>query len=73
MYMHYDMDNTAGIQWFGEWTDQDIYSWTTENDRALYTRLLEVESYRDRFMVHPLVDGCLLHRRLGRSAWNMVG
>ena len=49
MYIPYDMDNTAGIQWFGEWTDQDIYSWTTENDRALYTRLLEVESYRDRF------------------------
>ena len=40
MYIPYDMDNTAGIQWFGEWTDQDIYSWTTENDRALYTRLL---------------------------------
>lgn len=49
IYIPYDMDNTSGIQWFGEWTDQDIYSWTTENDRVLYTRLLEVEAYRDRF------------------------
>ena len=49
MYIPYDMDNTAGIQWFGEWSDQDIYSWTAENDRVLYTRLLEVETYRNRF------------------------
>lgn len=48
-YIPYDMDNTMGIQWFGEWTDQDIYNWTSENDRALYTRLLEVPAYRDRF------------------------
>ena len=58
MYIPYDMDNTAGIQWFGEWTDQDIYSWTTENDRALYTRLLDVEAYRERFTgyVHWWMD-----------------
>lgn len=49
MYIPYDMDNTMGIQWFGEWTDQDIYNWTNENDRALYTRLLEVPHYRERF------------------------
>ena len=39
------MDNTAGIQWFGEWTDRDIYGWNFEDDRALYTRLLDVETY----------------------------
>lgn len=49
MYIPYDMDNTIGIQWFGEWTDQGIYNWTDANDRALYTRLLEVPAYRNRF------------------------
>lgn len=49
MYIPYDMDNTMGIQWFGEWTTQDIYAWTTGNDRPLYSRLLQVPQYRDRF------------------------
>lgn len=58
MYIPYDMDNTMGIQWFGEWTDQGIYNWTDANDRALYTRLLEVPSYRERFTwyVHWWMD-----------------
>ncbi len=49
MYIPYDMDNTMGIQWFGEWTSQDLYAWTTENDRPLYSRLLQIPHYRDRF------------------------
>ena len=49
MYIPYDTDNTLGIQWFGEWTDQGIYNWTDANDRALYTRLLAVPAYRERF------------------------
>ncbi len=58
MYIPYDMDNTAGIQWFGEWTDRDIYSWNFENDRVLYTRLLDVEAYRDRltWYIHWWMD-----------------
>ncbi|MDA0912859.1 MAG: CotH kinase family protein [Bacteroidetes bacterium] len=49
IYIPYDMDNTLGIQWFGEWTDQDPYAWTTSSNRPLYTRLLAVPEYRARF------------------------
>ena len=49
MYIPYDMDNTLGIQWFGEWTDQNIYNWTDSGDRPLYTRLLQIPEYRSRF------------------------
>ena len=48
MYIPYDMDNTLGIQWFGEWTDQNMYNWTEAGDRPLYTRLLEIPEYRSR-------------------------
>lgn len=49
VYLPYDADNTLGVQWFGEWTNQDIHNWTNDSDRPLYTRLLEVPLYRDRF------------------------
>lgn len=49
MYLPYDVDNTLGIQWFGEWTDQNPYEWTDSTNRPLYSRILENEHYRDRF------------------------
>lgn len=49
VYLPYDADNTLGVQWFGEWTNQDIHNWTNDSDRPLYTRLLDVPEYRDRF------------------------
>jgi len=49
MYLPYDADNTLGIQWFGEWTSQDPYAWTESSNRPLYQRILENDSYRDRF------------------------
>lgn len=49
MYIPYDVDNTLGIQWFGNWTDQDPYEWTEETDRPLYSRLMQIPQYREAF------------------------
>jgi hypothetical protein len=49
MYLPYDVDNTLGIQWFGEWTTQDPYAWTDSDNRPLYSRILDNDGYRDRF------------------------
>tara|TARA_B110000503_G_scaffold85390_1_gene129942 strand:- start:7668 stop:9977 length:2310 start_codon:yes stop_codon:yes gene_type:complete len=49
VYIPYDADNSLGIQWFGEWTNQDPYNWTTASDRPLYTRLMDVPEYRMAF------------------------
>ncbi|MFM9985887.1 MAG: CotH kinase family protein, partial [Flavobacteriales bacterium] len=50
-FIPYDMDNTLGIDWVGQdWTDRSIYYFAQFSDaRPLYKRLLQVESYRDRF------------------------
>lgn len=49
VYIPYDVDNTLGIQWFGEWSNQDPYAWTQSPDRPLYSRLLSVPEYRLAF------------------------
>ena len=49
MYLPYDVDNTFGIQWFGEWTTQNPYAWTDSDNRPLYSRIIENEGYRERF------------------------
>ena len=49
MYIPYDVDNSLGVQWFGNWTNQDLYEWTDANDRPLYTRLLAIPAYREAF------------------------
>lgn len=51
VYVPYDVDNTLGVQWFGEWINGDPYNWTSEN-RPLYTRLMEVPLYRELFTWH---------------------
>ena len=50
-YIPYDLDNTMGIDWFGEdWTMRDVYSWMPSGqDRPLFSRILEVPDYRARF------------------------
>lgn len=50
-YLPYDVDNTLGVQWFGNWIVQDPYDWT-EAYRPLYTRLMQVPLYRDLFTWH---------------------
>ena len=49
MYLPYDVDNSFGIQWFGEWTNQDPYNWTESSNRPLYDRIMANQDYRDRF------------------------
>ncbi|MEN9304202.1 MAG: hypothetical protein RL264_2631 [Bacteroidota bacterium] len=69
MFIQYDMDNTFGIDWFGvDWTERNIYNWTTSNNRPLYNRLMNVPYFKDRltyhfrdlllniFLPNPLVD-----------------
>ncbi len=49
VYIPYDVDNSLGIQWFGEWTSQDPYTWTDSPERPLYTRIISVPEYRIAF------------------------
>ena len=51
-YIPYDLDNTFGVSWFSDidWTDRDIYNWSkTGSNRPIYTRLMQVSEYRERF------------------------
>ncbi|MEO1258294.1 MAG: CotH kinase family protein [Bacteroidota bacterium] len=50
-YIPFDLDNTLGIDWFGEnWNTRDIYEWDRQNEfRPIYERLLEVPEYRNRY------------------------
>lgn len=50
-YLPYDVDNTLGIDWLGnDWALEDALSWYNQDEeRPLYTRLMEVETYRKRF------------------------
>ncbi len=49
-YIPYDLDNTLGIDWVGvDWGQRNLYNWTTSSNRPLFTRLLQVPSYRNEF------------------------
>jgi len=50
-YIPYDLDNTFGIDWFGEdWANRNIYNWEHPSEpRPIYTRLMQVPEYRDRY------------------------
>ena len=54
VYLSYDLDNTFGIDWFNiNWALRNIYSWSPANQsRPLYTKLLAVPYFRDRFTFH---------------------
>ncbi|MFM6934601.1 MAG: CotH kinase family protein [Flavobacteriales bacterium] len=52
IFMEYDLDNTFGIDWFNiNWSNRNIYSWANTN-RPLYTKLLAVPYFKDRFNYH---------------------
>lgn len=58
-FIPYDMDNTFGIDWFNEdWAKRNIYEWTSQEDRPLTERILEIKEYKDRFSfyVKKLLD-----------------
>jgi len=50
-YIPYDIDNTFGIDWFGEdWASRAIYSWApTGEPRPIYNRIMGIPEYRNRF------------------------
>ena len=54
VYISYDLDNTFGIDWFNiNWALRNIYTWSPGNqNRPLYTKLLAVPYFRDRFTFH---------------------
>ena len=48
----YDLDNTLGIDWLGmDWSMRNIYAWAPGGGelRPLYTRVLQVPEYKNRF------------------------
>lgn len=52
VFLEYDLDNTFGIDWFNiNWSSRNIYSWANSN-RPLYTKLLAVPYFKDRFNYH---------------------
>jgi hypothetical protein len=54
VYLSYDLDNTFGIDWFNiNWAQRNIYAWSPSNQaRPLYTKLLAVPYFKDRFTFH---------------------
>lgn len=60
-YIPYDLDNTLGIDWLGQdWTSRNIYQWSQDGQpRPLFTRLMEVPQYRNRFTkyVSDMIEG----------------
>jgi hypothetical protein len=65
VYISYDLDNTFGIDWFNiNWALRNIYNWSPGNQaRPLYTKLLAVPYFKDRFTYH-LTD-------ILNSVWNV--
>lgn len=50
-YIPFDLDNTFGIDWFiDNLATRDIYDWAHPSEpRPIYTRILAVQEYKDRF------------------------
>ena len=50
-FIHYDLDNTLGIDWVNQdWTQRSVYNWApSSQDRPLFKRLLQVPTYRNRY------------------------
>ncbi len=49
-YIPYDLDNTFGIQWFGEWVNRNIYTWAPNNEpRPIYTKIMANDIYRAQY------------------------
>ena len=56
VYLSYDLDNTFGIDWFNiNWALRNVYAWSPGNQaRPLYTKLMAVPYFKDRFTFHML-------------------
>ncbi len=53
IFLEFDEDNTFGIDWFGiDWSTRDIYSWNSSEARPLFTRLISIPYYKERFTIY---------------------
>ena len=51
-FLSYDLDNSLGVDFFGEaWDERNIYEWSF-GDRPLYDNIMEVPEYRSRFTAY---------------------
>ncbi|MFY0686913.1 MAG: CotH kinase family protein [Cyclobacteriaceae bacterium] len=60
-YILYDLDNTFGIDWFGQdWAEFSLFQWFySDQDRPLIKRMMEVPRYR--IQLAQIVDELLKH------------
>ena len=58
MMISYDVDNTLGIEWGGNWANQNVYDWDQWGTKPLYDRMMQVEQYRTRlgWYIRDLID-----------------
>ena len=71
MMFSYDVDNTCGIEWGGNWVDQNVYDWDQWGTKPLYDRMMGVEQYRTRlgWYIRDLID----NSSFSGSAWLQHG
>ncbi len=49
-YIPFDLDNTFGIRWFGEWVNRNIYTWSPGGEpRPIYTKIMANPTYRAQY------------------------
>ena len=58
MMISYDVDNTLGIEWGGNWVNQNVYDYDQWGTKPLYDRMMGVEQYRTRlgWYIRELLD-----------------
>ena len=58
MMISYDVDNTLGIEWGGNWVNQNVYDYDQWGTKPLYDRMMDVEQYRTRlgWYIRDLID-----------------
>ena len=58
MMFSYDVDNTLGIEWGGNWVNQNVYDYDQWGTKPLYDRMMGVEQYRTRlgWYIRDLID-----------------
>ena len=58
MMISYDVDNTLGIEWGGNWSNQNVYDYDQWGTKPLYDRMMGVEQYRTRlgWYIRDLID-----------------
>ena len=58
MMFSYDVDNTLGIEWGGNWANQNVYDYDQWGTKPLYDRMMGVEQYRTRlgWYIRDLID-----------------